>query len=341
MPFIQPTKSDVHVNRPLTNISIAFVQSRDGFVADKVFPNIPVNKQSDRYFTYDRGEFNRDEMQERAPSTETAGSGYTVDSTPTYYAPVQGFHKDISDQILANYDDPLDAEREVTEYVTLKALLRREVLWVSKYFVTGVWTFEADGVASDPTAAASYDPTSSTDNKMLQWNDAASTPVEDVRAAMTYVHESTGFRPNKFVCGRRVYDKLVDHPDIIARLDRGQTTGPAQANKESLAALFEVDQVLVMDAIRNTAAQGATAVHSFIGGKHALLVYAAPSPGLMTPTAGYTFSWTGYLGASPQGMRVKRFRMDALESDRIEIDQAFEQKMVSNELGYFFEGIVA
>ena len=41
-----PTASDVHVNRPLTNISIAYTQDASTFVADKVFPNIPVAKQS-------------------------------------------------------------------------------------------------------------------------------------------------------------------------------------------------------------------------------------------------------------------------------------------------------
>jgi len=63
----QPTARDVHVNAPLTNISIAFLQSQDSFVASRVFPSIPVMKQSDRYYTYDRGDFNRDEMQLRAP----------------------------------------------------------------------------------------------------------------------------------------------------------------------------------------------------------------------------------------------------------------------------------
>jgi len=137
-----------------------------------------------------------------------------------------------------------------------------------------------------------------------------------------------------------VFDSLVDHPDIVGRLDRGQTTGAAQANRESLAALFEVEHVHIMDAIQNTAKEGLTAAHSLIGGKHALLSYAPPTPGIMTPSAGYTFSWTGLLGNTANGMRVKRFRQDALESDRIEIDMAYDQKRVSEDLGYFFGDIV-
>jgi hypothetical protein len=319
MPVIQPSRADVHVNRPLTNISIAFLQRAENFVADRVFPNIPVTKQSDRYFTYDRGEFNRDEMELRAPGTESAGGTYTIDNTPTYFAETRAFHKDIPDPIRANADTPLSPDREATEYLTHKALINREVNWAAAYFATGVWTVDLTGVAAAPGA-----------NQFLQWNDAASTPIEDIRTAKRNILESTGFMPNKLVLGRPVFDTLVDHPDIVARLDRGQTpVGPALATRDRLAAIFEVDEVLVMDAIQNTAAKGATNVHAFIGGNAALLTYAAPSPGLMTPSGGYTFSWTGLLGASASGMRVKRFRIEALESDRVEIENSYDQALIA------------
>ena len=38
---MKPSPSQVHVNRPLSILSIAFMQSLEGFVADKVFPVIP------------------------------------------------------------------------------------------------------------------------------------------------------------------------------------------------------------------------------------------------------------------------------------------------------------
>jgi hypothetical protein len=61
----------------------------------------------------------------------------------------------------------------------------------------------------------------------------------------------------------------------------------------------------------------------------------------MTPTAGYTFSWNGLLGASAMGGRIKKFRMENLSSDRVEIEMAFDQKLVSADLGYFWDTIVA
>lgn len=322
----QPTRSDVHVNRPLTNISIAFMQDEAGFIADRVFPNIPVAKQSDRYFTYDRGYFNRDQMEQRAPSTESAGVNYTIDSTPTYFCNVWALHKDIDDQVRSNADSPIQLDTEATRLLTHQFLIRRERLWAANYFVTSAWTSEISGVANSSPGASEFE----------RWDRAGSDPIEKIRRGKRVVQELTGFRPNKLTLGRPVFDALLDHPDIVGRLDRGQTTGPAIVQREALAALFELDEVLVMDAIYNSAQEGASNSHSFIGGKNALLTYSPASPGLMTPSAGYTFSWTGYLAANNAGSRIMRFRMDHLKSDRIEIEAAFDLKKIAADLGYFF-----
>jgi hypothetical protein len=314
-----PTAGDVHVNTPLTNISIAYLQNMANFVSAKVFPNIPVTKQSDRYFTYDRGEFNRDEMEKRAPGTESAGGSYTLDNTPTYYADVYAFHKDIPDQIRANSDSVLAPDREATEYVSHKAMIKREKLWATKYFATGIWT---------------------TDNTAANWGSAgtATDPIVDIRTGKRVVLESTGFEPNTLVLSKAVYDTLADNADIIERVNAGQTPpDPAMGTIWAMMALFEISRIFIMKAIENTAKEGLTPVHSFIGGAHALLCYSAPSPGIMTPTAGYTFSWTGFMGAGGEGNRIKRFRQEHLESDRVEIQMAFDQKLVAADLGYFFD----
>lgn len=327
---MQPTSSDLHVNRPLTNISVAYMQDPAGFVADKVFPNVPVAKQSDLYFIYDRGYMNRDEMALRAPATESAGGDYKV-TDDNYYAPVYAYHHDIDDQRRANADAPIQIEREATELVSFKALLKREILWASTYFTTSVWTVDKTGVAAGPTGT-----------QFLQWNDAASTPIEDMRAAITAQMLLTGRRPNTLVLGPQVADALYDHPDIIDRVKYGQTPGrPADISTADLANLFRVQRVFIMEGIKNTAKEGQTMSNSFIGGKSALLCYAAPSPGLLTPTAGYTFSWTGLLGSGAMGSRISKFRIEAIKSDRIEIEMAMVHKKVTADMGTFFATAVA
>jgi hypothetical protein len=328
---MQPTPGDVHVNTPLTNISIAFLQNAADFVASRVFPNIAVSKQSDRYYVYNRGDFNRDEMTERAPGTESAGSGYTLDNTPTYYATRYSIHKDIPDEVRSNADAVLNPDREATAFVTHKALIKREKLFVNNYFTTGKWATDITGVASAPSAG-----------QVLQWSAANSDPIKNVRDGKRAIRESTGYEPNKLVLGRAVYDILLDHPSIIDRIKYGQTApGAAMTSAQILAQLLGVDEVLVMNSIENTAKEGQNAAHSFIGGKRALLCHSATSPGLMTPTAGYTFSWTGLMGAGNEGNRIRQFRMEPIGVDRVEIDMCFDMKMVASDLGYFWNSIVA
>lgn len=339
MPYIAPSPGDVHVNRPLTNIAVAYMQDDTKFVADKVFPNIPVTKQSDAYFVYERGAWNRDDMKDRAPGAESAGSSYDIDQN-VYYARVKALHKDIPDQVVDNTDDPINHDRDATNFVSFKALIHRELAFSSRYLKDGVWTFRIDGVGAGPTAKDALDPGSDANNNVLKWSDASSTPIEDVAAAATRMQLETGFRPNKFVVSRPVFDVLKNHPDIIARLDRGQTTGAAMATRESIAALFEVDELLVMEGIYNAAKQGQPEANAFIAGKTALLIYAAPTPGLLVPSAGYTFSWTGRFGNSQQGVRIKRFRIESREVTRVEAQQSFDQKVIGADLGVFFKDII-
>ena len=328
---MQPTASDVHVSRPLTNISVGFVQNPAGFVATRVFPEVKVMHKADKYFQYDRGEFFRAQMQRRAPSTESAGGGYTVDSSPTYLCERWGLHKDIDDEVRANQDNPLDADRDAALWLSQQGLLRKEIEWASTYFTTGLWGTDITGVSGSPSSG-----------QVKQWNDAASTPLEDIAAARDVVKQSTGYDPNKLTIGREVWTALKNHPDIVDRIKYSSgNDNPAMVNRRSVAALMEVEEILVMEAVQNTAAKGQTPSNSFIGGKKALLSYAPNRPSLFEPTAGYTFSWYGLLGSGALGTRIRKFRIDAITSDRVEIDMSFDQKLVASDMGYFFTSVVA
>ena len=256
---ISPTQGDVHVNRPLTNVSIAFMQSADNFVASQVFRNINSAMKSDLYYTYPRGEFNRVAMRLRGPATESAGASYKVDKD-NFATEVFALHKDVDDQVRATQDSPINLDMEATRFLSLQGMLKKEIDWADSFFKTGLWTFEADG---DAARSANLSLTAAANNNLVYWNNASSSPIEDVDFAVRTVQENTGFRPNVLVLGRPVYDILKNHSDIIGRLDRGQTTGPAIARREALAALFEMDRILIMDGVQNTAAEGVADAHSF------------------------------------------------------------------------------
>jgi hypothetical protein len=231
-------------------------------------------------------------------------------------------------------DDPLDLDRDATAWLSMQALLNRENNFVTNFFASGVWTTEVSGDATSPGA-----------NNVLVWSDDNSTPIADVKTRATTMQTLTGLRPNKLIIGRQVWDKLSEHPDIIDRINKTSgNANPALVTRQAVAAIFEVDEVLVMDGVQTTSAENPAfetgMTNALIGGKNALLVYAAPRPGILLPSAGYTFSWSAFAGAGAQGQRVKRFRIETIESDRVEAQMAYAQKKVAADLGVFFADIV-
>ncbi|MEN6621474.1 MAG: major capsid protein [Smithella sp.] len=332
----KPTVRDVHVNRPLTNISIAYVQNANNFIADKVFPVVPVESKSDLYWKYSRADFFRNEAKKRAPGTESAGGGYALE-TDSYNCEVEAFHKDIDDQTRANYDSELNADRDGTIFVTQKLLIAREVNFYSNFMQSGIWGTTVDGATTAGTGEVAY------------WNDGTSgDPIANIDTAIATIMSNTGYAPNRLVLGFRVFQALKNHPDIVDRVKFVQNIGPNQAAKVTSSILADLffdglpggGEVVIGAAVQNTANDGATEATDFIGGDDALLVYANPSPSLMTPSGGYTMNWRGYMG-NPQAMKIKKFRMDWLESDRIEGCMAYDQKLVASELGYYFNNIIS
>lgn len=327
MPIVtNPTAGDVHVNRPLTNFSQKFLQSADAFVGMTAWPNLPVAKQSDLYYVFDRADFYRDEAEQRADGAESAGGGFNLSTAP-YFANVYAFHKDVTDRQRANQDQPVALDQSATQYVSHKLLIRRERVMQANLFAPNLW-FNGGSSASA--------------GQNVDWSDAASDPIANVRAAIRGVHQLTGYRPNKMLIGRQGYDTLMDNDEILSRITGGSTVAqPAKVMKALLAALFELDEIFVMDAVYNTAAEGAAESNAFIGGDSALVYYAPDSVGLEEPTAAVQFSWTGLLGNTGSGMRIKRFRMEQNEADRIEGQMAFDYKLTSAALGHLFVTVSA
>jgi len=319
----QPTPSDVHVNAPLTNISLAYLQDLNDFVSTKVFPIVPVKKQSDRYFRYEPDNWFRTEAKPRGLSQESAGSGFEIDNTPSYNCVVKALHKDIDDQLRANADVPLNPDRDSTVFVTHGMALRREKDWAADFFTTGLWTGSSTGTDIVPGTL---------------WDVAGSTPITDIRTEIAAMKKKTGIRPNKLVLAEDAWTKIQDNADFLSRINVSSTR---IVTRELLASVLELDEVLIAGAVENTAAEGATAAMDWVMGKDALLVHAAPRPSIMVPSAGYVFSWTGFLGATKEGTRMKRFRMDSISSDRIEGEMANDMKLVASDLGVFFNNVIS
>jgi len=320
-----PAPSDLHVNVPLTNISVAYRQDDSNFVADRIFPSVPVQFQSNIFYTYTKDDWFRSIAGLRAPATETPGAGWTVSTVP-YYCAVYGVHKDLDDQTRANADTTFALDRDATLWVTENLLLKRERIFLDSFMKAGVWNTTITGVAGAPGGG-----------QFQRFDVAGSDPIGLFTTNVINVAGVTGFRMNTLVMGPYVFNALRNHAGI---LDRIKYTERGIVTEDLLAALFGIPNVFVTWAIENTAPNGAAAAMNFMNGKTALACYAAPNAGVMQPSAGYTFLWSGLLGAQAGG-RIKRFRIEAIESDRIEGEMAFSMQIIGADLGVFFDTAVS
>jgi hypothetical protein len=231
--------------------------------------------------------------------------------------------------VRANADSVFNMDRDATEFITNQLLLQRDVDWATSYFKTGVWTTNRVGTTD-----------------FVKWDAAGSDPIGVIANEIVNFRKLTGFKPNICVLGASVMVALKQHPDII---DRIKYTQKGIVTEDLIATLFDVDELYTSyatigtgDQFPDARVQDQATTYDFItNAKGMLLAYAPSGPSLMTPSAGYTFTWKGYLGGNSQGIKIKRFRMEHIASDRIEAEATYDMKVVAPDLGIFFDQVVA
>lgn len=336
----QPFLQQVHVQAALTQIATAYVQDQDHYVADKVFANVPVEHQTDRYFQFSKDDFYRDEAQERADTAESVGGGFNL-TTNAYSANVWAYHKDLGAQVRRNADPAVNMDTATTKFCMQKLLIKRDRIFMQKFLTNGVWGTDVTGTAGGTpgSGAPAY------------WNDDANgDPYTDIATAQTSVLQNTGFEINCGLLSFAVYQGLRKHPLVVDRIKYTTRADASKITPELLAASFDVEELVVSKAVYATtpeqavggAGSVAASTYSFVAAKDALFVHAAPAPGIMVPSAGYIFPWSGFTGINSMGIRVAQIPMPwlGLETVRTEGEMAFDMLVIGADLGYHFSGIV-
>lgn len=320
------TGADEYLDSYLSSVSHAYINDPNNLRATALFPRLGVQQQTGYIGEYDRGDWLRDEMQLRAPATESAGGDYDV-SKLAYRCNVWAYHKDVAREELANAEEPYRPLADATNFVTSKRLLRMEQEFITKAFTTSVWTGSSTGT----------DLTGGTDFTVL--SDPTSDIFDIVEEQKEAIGGGTGLEANVLVCNRRVWRFIKKHPDVLARVSGGATTGnPATVTRQQVAALFELDRIEVLGGVKNSGPRGGTDSVAYMAGNHMLLAHVPDTPGLYTPSAGYFIEWEG-LGAN--GQAVETMDIPLTKAIRVEIEAAFEMKVAGAILGAFFSGAVA
>lgn len=301
-----PTARQSHIDRALTNISIAY--SNAAYVWPQVFPRVPVQKMSDKYFVFDKDHFFRRDAQVRAPGTRAARGNYDL-STATYLTLERAISAQVPDELVLNSDDPLTPAVRATEFVTGQIYSEIENDVLDTVFGT-TWS----GSATPATL----------------WSNDASDPLGDIETGMNSVASIIGREPNVGVIGRGLWRYLKNHPDIVDRIKYSSSPGdPAKVGLEAIAALAGLSKLLVAAAIEDTSIEPAASSFAYIGGLHMALMYVSPSAGLSEPSAGYVFWFKDF--------EVNRYREDQEHSDIIEARASWDTKLTATDAGYLIK----
>jgi len=327
----EPTGQDLHIDVLLSNMSIAYMNEPSSYIAEKAFPVVYSNKQSNKYAVYNKYDWFRDEAQKRAPLTESAGGGYALETPGTFYCDEYAYHKDYSDDDSDNADDVFNLDDDSTEYCVEKLRLSRERRWATAYFGASIWGTDLAGQTDTPGS-----------NEFKCWDLAASTPIDDVDAAKAIVRTATGLLPNTLIVAEKVHMALKNNASV---LDRFKYTQAGIITEQLLARVFEIKNYLVGRAIYAASPEGSESLSYILTQYDALLVYAAPTPSRRRPSGGYTFRWRRPRYGGNTGERlettIRKWYMKNLRGTRVEGSMYEDIKLVASDCGVYFDDAIA
>lgn len=159
------------------------------------------------------------------------------------------------------------------------------------------------------------------DSAAHRWSDhATATPLDDAKAARQAIEDACGQRPNVVVIPARAFDELILCDQFLDRIG-SVSDDPKQVTRAAVAALFEVDRVLVPGGLDNSANDGQTAVLTSLWDKTKVTFACVdPNPSAQGFTAFWGAHWDG--DGSEFAWRVEQYWN---ESDRTDVVRARRQ----------------
>lgn len=298
----------------LTGVSIGYTNS--AYIADLVLPSLPVSRQTDKHFIYDKGRF-RVEDNKRGAGANSKEVTLNLTTGLPYFCEDHALKEFVLDEDVDNAAPGMDPMVDATENVTELHMVAKEVEAAALLTDTGVMT---QNVTLSGTS---------------QFSDYAnSDPFSVIETGKQTIHAAIHVDPNVAIIGKQVWDKLKHHPAFLERVKYSQK---GTISEDLLASLIGVDRIIIAAAGKNTAVEGQADSMSYIWGKNIVLAYINPRLGKKSLTLGVTYQW--------KSRKVERIR-GANEEDRkgtyVRVgEHYYDQKLVAASAGYLIKNAVA
>jgi hypothetical protein len=305
-----------YVDPALTQISQAYRNDQDSFIAEKIFPVVEVPKPTGIYFTYGK------ENLKKPVSTVRTGRGATPEAsysrTQSTFGPLA--EHDIKDFITwqerNTFDNPLDPETDTTNFLMEQISIEKEVALATKLADTAQ-------ITQNTTLSGTS-----------QWSDYAnSNPFTDIQAGITTLKKNGLKAPNTAFMGFEAWAQLVNHPDLLDRVKYSSLGVLTQQLFLDLFGSQGITQVFIGQSVYDSAAEGVTASNGFAWGKHFWLGYVG-APNLRTVNGGFTL-------VLQNGRYVDRWDDQDEKLSWYRVNDFYEQKLVGVEAFYLIKNAVA
>lgn len=277
--------ADVHIDSALVNYAAGYKPQLDLTVADDVCPVVPVDKTSNKFYTWDK-----DDVYQDANVANGGGTGEVPEISPrlsssNYSTVGYALGAFVPTELVANADTPLKIEMAYMRRVLNALYLARERR-VAALLTTGTNWSGPGGYVNTLGATAKWNAGSTSDPIANIW--------DAVEQSITPI--------NTMVMSERVYHSFVQNAKVQPYFQYKNGT-PSDANKESAK---EIQALLRLPRILVTSMKGkgsGSPVYSYVWGNNVALLYVepgTPSDGQSISTA-KTFRWTGADQAASDG----------------------------------------
>lgn len=321
-------------NMYLTNLSTAYFQLESDYIANKLFPIVPVQTSTGHFYKFDKATLARDDMQ-RKPTYGKVQPVIFGNDEDTYSCVVDQGIIGIDQISTLNYQRSItpginDPRKAKVRVLIEKTKIHQDVIFGQNYFQPGVWANEYTGASANPSGKQFY-----------KFTNDNSDPINLFKQLRRELHREGRRKPNKLALGVKTYDALTENPIIMERVRYGGTTAnPATINSNVLAQLFEVDEVVVFQSTYNTAPLGQPPQMEYICDETgALLLYAPSSPSIDEPSAGYIFTWD-MLGDGNMMPIAQWQGENGTHSEFIEALMAYDMKKTGDDLAIYLSDCV-
>lgn len=315
-----PTGRQAHLDRPLTNLTVKAFDGGASNIADAIAPVIPVDKRSDKYYTFTKSAWLRVPNTRRGPAAPSPRVTWEI-SSDSYYAEGYGLAAEWPVEDAANADASLRFRESTAMQVAEKLARDREVRMANIISSGG-------NVGSGATISGTN-----------QWSDYVnSDPIGQVNTGHAYIEQNTGLQANLAIATPDIVRIARSHPDVIRQV--GGTTGRA-LNLAQLADAFGVERILLGRGIKENALEGGTSSITNIWPNNFILAHFAPAAGLMTRTTIAQFRWTNpELGQPFAAQRHRNDEAGSNHTEVVEVRYYQDEKVIAPETAYVLASVI-